>query len=149
MSMCRLTIQGSPEPEDLWEAVYDSLNLSRRERQIVQLVLEDRKNTTIACRLGLKPGTVATYLERLYRKLGVRGRVMLVACVYERYVAILSSRLPNCAECRFGNGCGNEVLPRPMGAAGPDPSIKKAAGRQRSQRAAVGAGDAVRVRQAD
>lgn len=48
--------------------------LSEREREIVDLVLESRSNREIAETLVLSVRTVETHLLRVYRKLGVRGR---------------------------------------------------------------------------
>jgi len=70
------------EPELLrtgeWQLIDRELRLSAREHDIVELVLADVKESAMGARLGISPNTVHTHLERLYRKVGVRGRVQLV-----------------------------------------------------------------------
>src|SRR5688572_20258494 len=70
------------EPELLrtgeWRLIDRELKLSAREHDIVELVLADVKESAMGALLGISPHTVHTHLERLYRKLGVRGRVQLV-----------------------------------------------------------------------
>jgi DNA-binding NarL/FixJ family response regulator len=45
--------------------------LSRRERQVLQLVAEGRSSTQIAATLNLSPKTVDTYRSRLMQKLNI------------------------------------------------------------------------------
>jgi DNA-binding NarL/FixJ family response regulator len=52
--------------------------LSRREREILQLVAENHSNTRIAELLCISPKTVETYRCRLIQKLRVRGTADLV-----------------------------------------------------------------------
>jgi DNA-binding NarL/FixJ family response regulator len=49
--------------------------LSAREVEVLRLVGEGQTNKQIADRLGLTKKTVETHLERIFRKLRVRGRV--------------------------------------------------------------------------
>jgi DNA-binding CsgD family transcriptional regulator len=53
-------------------------SLSRRERQILQLVVEGRSSTEIGQTLHLSTKTVETYRSRLMQKLGVDGVPALV-----------------------------------------------------------------------
>ena len=53
-------------------------SLSRRERQILQLVVEGRSSAEIGAALHLSPKTVETYRSRLMQKLGVDGVAALV-----------------------------------------------------------------------
>jgi DNA-binding NarL/FixJ family response regulator len=53
-------------------------SLSRRERQILQLVVEGRSSTEIGQTLHLSAKTVETYRSRLMQKLGVDGVPALV-----------------------------------------------------------------------
>jgi DNA-binding CsgD family transcriptional regulator len=62
-----------------WALVANQLNLSPRELQIVQYTFDGGKELAIGDKLGISPHTVHTYLERLYRKLGVSSRVELTA----------------------------------------------------------------------
>jgi DNA-binding CsgD family transcriptional regulator len=54
-------------------------NLTRREREILDLVAEGRTNAEIATVLWLAPGTVRRHLENVFRKLGVHTRTAAVA----------------------------------------------------------------------
>lgn len=53
-------------------------SLSKRERQVLQLVVEGYASVEIAARLALSPKTVETYRSRLMQKLGVRDITALV-----------------------------------------------------------------------
>lgn len=64
-----------------WQLVDTELGLTAREREIVELVLADLKESAMGAELGISPHTVHTHLERVYRKVGVRGRVQLVVRV--------------------------------------------------------------------
>jgi DNA-binding CsgD family transcriptional regulator/tetratricopeptide (TPR) repeat protein len=57
--------------------------LSPREREIVQLVVEDLTNAEIAERLIISPRTVTTHLDRIYTRLGINSRTALVRYVIE------------------------------------------------------------------
>ena len=64
------------------EARLDPLSpLSPRERQVALAIVRGRTRSETAGELGLKPGTVATLTKRIYRKLGISGRVDLTRCV--------------------------------------------------------------------
>ena len=58
--------------------IAERLKLSPREVQIVQGVLDDQKESTIARRLRMSPHTVHTHMERLHGKLAVRTRSELI-----------------------------------------------------------------------
>jgi DNA-binding CsgD family transcriptional regulator len=73
-------------PAEVWRLLVRSLELSQRESEIVRAVLADQKESAIALDLGISPHTVHTYLERMYRKLGVSSRVTLVSRVFLEYL---------------------------------------------------------------
>ncbi|TYC90092.1 LuxR C-terminal-related transcriptional regulator [Novosphingobium sp. BW1] len=52
--------------------------LSRREAQVLRLIVQGRTNDQIACSLELSPHTVRNFIRRLYMKLEVSGRVEAV-----------------------------------------------------------------------
>jgi DNA-binding NarL/FixJ family response regulator len=54
-------------------------SLSPRESQIVQHMLLNEKERTIAFRLDISVHTVHTHIKRIYWKLGVNSRVELVS----------------------------------------------------------------------
>lgn len=51
------------------------LEVSPRQREILDLIAEGRCNQEIAARLGLSPNTVKFHIRALYARLGVRNRV--------------------------------------------------------------------------
>jgi DNA-binding NarL/FixJ family response regulator len=51
--------------------------LSFRERQVVKLVQQAKLNKEIAFELHLTEGTIKEYLNRIFRKLGVKNRTEL------------------------------------------------------------------------
>ena len=55
--------------------------LSVRERQIALLVAQGCINKEIAASLGISPATVASTMQRMFLKLGVRRRAALVHSV--------------------------------------------------------------------
>jgi DNA-binding NarL/FixJ family response regulator len=52
-------------------------HLSFREKQIVDLVSQAKLNKEIAYELHLTEGTIKEYLNRVFRKLGVKNRTEL------------------------------------------------------------------------
>ena len=66
-----------------WDALVRALMLSGRERELVQGVFDDLKESAIAAELGISRHTVHTHFQRLYQKLGVSSRVMLVIRVFQ------------------------------------------------------------------
>lgn len=60
------------------------LNLSKREQDLIQLLLTDLGNKQIAHTLGLSLNTVKTYLKLLMRKLGVTSRAGIIACLINK-----------------------------------------------------------------
>jgi DNA-binding CsgD family transcriptional regulator len=75
-------------PGGSWLAVLTSLRLSRREAEIVEGILGDENEHSIAARLGISSHTVHTHLERLYRKLRVSSRCQVVVRMFAEYVSI-------------------------------------------------------------
>lgn len=74
-----------------WTAVGLSLRLSPRELQIVQAIFDDLKEAAIADKLGISAHTVHTHLERLYRKLSVRGRTTLAIRILAEHLRHLGT----------------------------------------------------------
>ena len=54
-------------------------SLTRRQCEVLQLVVEGRANKEIASVLGCAPGTVELHVNALLRKAGAKGRTALVA----------------------------------------------------------------------
>jgi len=55
------------------------VDLSPREQEIAQLIMRGFPTKAIALALGIRPCTVATYLQRIFNKVGVNSRVEVVA----------------------------------------------------------------------
>lgn len=72
-----------------WTAVGLSLRLSPRELQIVQAVFDDLKEAAIADDLGISAHTVHTHLERLYRKVGARGRTTMAVRILAEHLRLM------------------------------------------------------------
>lgn len=53
--------------------------LSAREREVVELVVEGLKNKDVADRLGISEKTVKTHLTHVYQRLGVTTRADMIA----------------------------------------------------------------------
>lgn len=54
------------------------VNLTKREREILTLLLTGKSNKEIASELYLSVHTIKTNLENIYEKFGIHNRVMLV-----------------------------------------------------------------------
>ncbi len=63
----------------LRERVEVDTGLTRREREILDLVADGLTNTEIARKFWIAPSTVAKHLEHAYSKLGVHNRTAAVA----------------------------------------------------------------------
>lgn len=74
--------------EPAWAEIARSLRLSGQELQVVRGVFDDFTETTIADNLKISPHTVHTHCERMYRKLGVTGRIKLALRVMDEYLAL-------------------------------------------------------------
>ena len=59
------------------------VKLSPRERAIAKLVAQGLDNKSIAKSLSISPWTVATYLRRIFSKLGVTSRAAMIARILE------------------------------------------------------------------
>jgi DNA-binding NarL/FixJ family response regulator len=57
-------------------------SLTSRERDVLQLLAEGLEQAEIAEQLVISPRTVATHIERILPKLGVRSRAQAVAAAY-------------------------------------------------------------------
>lgn len=71
----------------------DKIPLSRREREVAELVAEGFSNREISTQLGLSEHTIKNYLFHIYEKLGMSSRVDLV--LYVRSAERPSSGSPN------------------------------------------------------
>jgi DNA-binding CsgD family transcriptional regulator len=89
-----------------WQSLADWLGLSPRELRMVQGVFNNCKANELAGDLNLSPPTVHTHLRRLFRQLGVTGRVALVVRVLDAHLRLNSPGLrpPSAGHCPLGKG---------------------------------------------
>ena len=60
-----------------WESRMESLqDLTPRELEILQLVIEGKTNRSIATEIYISEKTVEFHLDHIYTKIGVRSRLM-------------------------------------------------------------------------
>lgn len=83
---------GSPDKLALAASGQDAaaahqLPLTRREREVAELVAQGLSNREIAERLFLSIRTVDSHLEHIYKKLGLSSRVKLTAWIREQAVS--------------------------------------------------------------
>jgi DNA-binding CsgD family transcriptional regulator len=74
-----------------WASIVRSLNLSKREQQLVRGVFEDRTDHTIASGLGISRHTVHTHFERLHTKLKVTNRAQLILRILDEFLTLTAS----------------------------------------------------------
>jgi DNA-binding NarL/FixJ family response regulator len=67
-----------------WKSGTRPVDLSGRERVVLQLIAQGLGNKEIAQRLGLNLRTVEFHLTNVYRKLGVQSRVEAILLAYKR-----------------------------------------------------------------
>jgi DNA-binding NarL/FixJ family response regulator len=70
-----------------WRVIADSLDLSDRQLEIVRCVFDGLDETSISRELDISHHTVHTYLDRLYRKVGVKSRCELIVRVFLAYLS--------------------------------------------------------------
>lgn len=63
---------------------HESIELSPRESEVLQLVADGCTNRAVASRLGIGEATVKTHLAHIYEKLGVADRAAAVRTAWER-----------------------------------------------------------------
>jgi DNA-binding NarL/FixJ family response regulator len=73
------TLQNQEELTEVSTLATMAKELTRREREILQLVLKEYQNKEIADELHLETSTIKTHLSKIYRKLHVENRSQLLA----------------------------------------------------------------------
>lgn len=70
--------------KSFYEKMMLEYNLTKREMDIIQLILNQYESNEIANKLFLSPLTVKTHRKNIFRKLGVRNLTGLVALIKEQ-----------------------------------------------------------------
>ena len=66
------------------DRTWERYGISRREREIAELVLQGLRNREIERKLIISPHTVKNHIYRLYKKVGVTNRAQFVRLLMER-----------------------------------------------------------------
>lgn len=64
-------------------------NLTRRELAVLNLIADGQTNAEIAYRLGIKPSTVKTYLQRIMEKLNASSRMEAVRIAIKQHIIVI------------------------------------------------------------
>jgi DNA-binding NarL/FixJ family response regulator len=75
--------------------------LTKREVEVLKLLVEGLSQTQVAHRLFISPKTVGTHTERIFKKLGVHNRAQVAAFAY-RHALFASGQEPAFAAERAG-----------------------------------------------
>ncbi len=71
-----------PLDRETWAKTISILCLSPQQARIVELLLLGMRDKQIAAQMGLKVPTVRTYLDRIFKRVGVQDRVELILRVF-------------------------------------------------------------------
>ena len=92
-----------------WHEIGRTLDITKRELQIVQSVFDNQHEPDIAKRFKISPHTVHMHLNRLFKKLTVKSRTELVLRIVEQMVALTLSETavlpPICPRHHTGACC--------------------------------------------
>lgn len=80
-----------------WHLIAETLTLAPRQLQIVQAVFDGLDERHMATELGIAKGTIHTYTQRLYQKLGVNCRCELIVRVFLAYLSAERGETPTAA----------------------------------------------------
>jgi DNA-binding CsgD family transcriptional regulator len=75
----RKVLVATANDQKLWASRLKALSV--REREVMLLVVQGLPNKTIARRLKITEGTIKSHLNKIYDKLGVRGRFAITALI--------------------------------------------------------------------
>ena len=66
------------EDREVLDSIYDKYNISKREQDIVKLILDGKSNKEIEAALFISYHTVKNHVYNLYKKLEIKNRYELV-----------------------------------------------------------------------
>ncbi len=70
-------------------------DLTHREMQILQLVIEGKTNRAIATEIYISEKTVEFHLDHIYTKLGVRSRLMAGVWAIQQGIMVKTREIPS------------------------------------------------------
>jgi DNA-binding NarL/FixJ family response regulator len=74
-----------PSPNDRMERLTEIFSFTEREKEIVELILDEYSNENIAKKLALAEITVKKHVSKILKKTDVKNRAQLIKRVMERY----------------------------------------------------------------
>lgn len=86
----------------------DSVRMTPREREVINLIAEGCSNKDIAKRLGIATHTVKSHVRNIMEKLALHPRLQIAAYAHARKS---SWRKGRCPEGRRSVGPGHDVRP--------------------------------------
>ncbi len=98
----RSALSSSPFSPLEWQFIGRTLQLCPRELDLVRCLCRGLSNARIARRLGISPRTVTSYLDRLYRRLGVHSRTAAVLRLFAAYASFSDDQPGGLALSRRG-----------------------------------------------
>lgn len=74
------TLFDLPDPDNKYQQLQEQFNLSKREAQIMQYIVNGTRNSEIAHKLGINESTVRVHVYHIFKKLGVTSRIEAFNC---------------------------------------------------------------------
>jgi DNA-binding CsgD family transcriptional regulator len=84
----------SQESSETLELIAGEFKISKREREIMELVLQGKRNKDIENLLYISGSTVKNHIYNLYQKVGVKSRVQLIQLVMRNERESLTAEAP-------------------------------------------------------
>jgi DNA-binding CsgD family transcriptional regulator len=95
--------------DNAWLEIGRTLEITKRELQIVQSVFDNLSEVDIAKRFKLSPHTVHMHMNRLFKKLNVTSRTELVLRIVEQMIMLTLAETrvlpPICSLHQTGHCC--------------------------------------------
>ena len=73
--------------EGEWDSIAAQLHLSPRLLQIVRCIFDGLEERAICDALGIASGTIHSYLDRLFKRLGIHSRSELIVRLFLAYAS--------------------------------------------------------------
>lgn len=90
-------------PQEHWQRLALALELTPRERQIAEMVVNDLTESAMARKLGIAPATVHGHLARLRKKLGVDTRCAVAVRILVEHFSLVGPAAELQPRCPMGD----------------------------------------------